>query len=49
MRAVWKDTVVVESYDNGVVEGSHYFPRDSVRREYLRKAAPKRRAGGRVS
>ena len=35
MKAVWKGTVVAESDDTVVVEGNHYFPAASVRREYL--------------
>jgi uncharacterized protein (DUF427 family) len=30
MRAVWNGTVIAESDDTVVVEGNHYFPRDSV-------------------
>jgi uncharacterized protein (DUF427 family) len=36
MRALWKDKVIAESDDTVVVEGNHYFPETSVRREYLR-------------
>jgi len=35
MKAVWKGTVVAESDDTVVVEGNHYFPAASVKREYL--------------
>jgi uncharacterized protein (DUF427 family) len=34
-RAIWRDTVVAESDDTVVVEGNHYFPEQSLRREYL--------------
>ena len=30
MRAIWNGTVVAESEDTVVVEGNHYFPRESV-------------------
>ncbi|TQM54540.1 DUF427 domain-containing protein [Humibacillus xanthopallidus] len=30
MRAIWNGTVVAESDDTVVVEGNHYFPRESV-------------------
>jgi uncharacterized protein (DUF427 family) len=30
MRAVWNGKVVAESDDTVVVEGNHYFPRESV-------------------
>ncbi|MCW0202814.1 DUF427 domain-containing protein [Rhodanobacter thiooxydans] len=36
MRAMWNDTVLAESNDTVVVEGNHYFPADSLRREYFR-------------
>lgn len=35
MRAVWDGVVVAESDDTVVVEGSHYFPRESVPEEFL--------------
>jgi uncharacterized protein (DUF427 family) len=35
MRATWNGAVLAESDDTVVVEGNHYFPADSVRREYL--------------
>lgn len=35
-RAVWNGTVIAESSATIVVEGNHYFPPESVRREYLR-------------
>lgn len=35
MKAVWNDTVIAESDDTKVVEGNHYFPADSVKREFL--------------
>lgn len=30
MKAIWNGTVIAESEDTVVVEGNHYFPRDSV-------------------
>jgi len=35
MKAIWKDTVIAESNDTVVVEGNHYFPIESVKRELL--------------
>jgi uncharacterized protein (DUF427 family) len=35
MRAIWNGEVIAESDDTVVVEGNHYFPTDSVRRELL--------------
>jgi uncharacterized protein (DUF427 family) len=36
MRAMWNGTVLAESDDTVVVEGNHYFPADSLRREHFR-------------
>lgn len=35
MKAVWNGTVIAESDDTKVVEGNHYFPADSVKREFF--------------
>ncbi len=35
MKAIWQDTVIAESEDTVVVEGNHYFPRDSIIEEYF--------------
>jgi uncharacterized protein (DUF427 family) len=35
MQAVFNDVVIAESDDTIVVEGNHYFPRESLRTEYL--------------
>ena len=34
-KALWNGAVIAESDDTVVVEGNHYFPLESVRREYL--------------
>jgi uncharacterized protein (DUF427 family) len=31
MKAVWKDVTIAESDDTVVVEGNHYFPRESLK------------------
>lgn len=36
MRATWRDTLLAESNDTVVVEGNHYFPAGSLRREFFR-------------
>jgi uncharacterized protein (DUF427 family) len=36
MRALWNNVVLAESDDTVVVEGNHYFPADSLKREYFR-------------
>ena len=35
MKAIWQDTVIAESDDTIVIEGNHYFPPDSVKKEFL--------------
>jgi uncharacterized protein (DUF427 family) len=35
-KAVWNGEVIAESDDTVIVEGNHYFPRESVRTEFLR-------------
>ena len=36
MKATWNGAVLAESDRTVVVEGNHYFPPDSVRREHLK-------------
>jgi uncharacterized protein (DUF427 family) len=38
MKATWKGAVLAESDDTVVVEGNHYFPPDSVKREHFRES-----------
>jgi uncharacterized protein (DUF427 family) len=35
MKAVWNGTVVAESDATIVIEGNHYFPADSVKRDHF--------------
>lgn len=37
MKAIWNGAVLAESDETIVVEGNHYFPPDSVRRECFRE------------
>jgi uncharacterized protein (DUF427 family) len=37
-KAIWNGAVIAESDDTVVVENNHYFPRSSVRPEYLRES-----------
>jgi uncharacterized protein (DUF427 family) len=39
MRALWKDNVIAESEHTIVIEGNHYFPPESLKREYLRDSS----------
>ena len=43
MKAVWNGAVIAESDDTIVVEGNHYFPRESVNADYLADNATKTR------
>jgi len=35
VKAVWKGVVVAESDDTVIVEGNHYFPEASLKREHV--------------
>jgi uncharacterized protein (DUF427 family) len=35
MKAIWENAILAESEQTVVVEGNHYFPPDSIKREYL--------------
>jgi uncharacterized protein (DUF427 family) len=35
MKAIWKGAVIAESPDTVIVEGNHYFPKDSVNEALL--------------
>ncbi len=35
MQAIWRGTVLADSSDTVVVEGNHYFPADSLRKEHF--------------
>jgi uncharacterized protein (DUF427 family) len=39
MKAIWNGTVLAESDDTVVVENNHYFPADSLTREYFTPSA----------
>ena len=39
MKAVWNDAVIAESDDTVIVEGNHYFPRSSLKDEFVRESA----------
>ncbi|HEK21957.1 MULTISPECIES: DUF427 domain-containing protein [unclassified Mucilaginibacter] len=38
MKAIWNNQVIAESNDTIVVENNHYFPKESVKSEYLRES-----------
>ena len=37
-KALWNGAVLAESGDTKVIEGNHYFPPESLHREYLRES-----------
>ncbi|MFD0766294.1 DUF427 domain-containing protein [Mucilaginibacter lutimaris] len=39
MKAVWNNEVIAESNDTIVIENNHYFPKDSVKSEFLTESA----------
>ncbi len=38
-KATWNGQTIADSDDTVVVEGNHYFPRDSVKADYLRESS----------
>jgi uncharacterized protein (DUF427 family) len=39
MKAIWNDTVIAESNDTKIVENNHYFPAESIYKEFFEKTA----------
>lgn len=37
MKAIWNDMIIAESDNTVMVEGNHYFPIDTIRKEYFKK------------
>lgn len=37
MKAIWNDQVIAESDDTVVVEGNHYFPPSSIKKEFFKE------------
>lgn len=35
MKAIWNNQIVAESDETIVVEGNHYFPHSSIKKEYF--------------
>ncbi|MFT7085505.1 MAG: hypothetical protein ACJAV5_001224 [Vicingaceae bacterium] len=38
MKAIWNDTIIAESKDTVMVEGNHYFPIQSLKKEYIKES-----------
>lgn len=39
MKAIWNDTIIAESDNTVVVENNHYFPHDSIKKEFFKSSA----------
>lgn len=39
MKAIWNDTVIAESDQTVVIEGNHYFPASSIKKEFFSESA----------
>lgn len=38
MKAIWNDTIVAESDDTIVIENNHYFPPQTIKKEFFKKS-----------
>lgn len=38
MKATWNGKVIAESNETRVIEGNHYFPPDSINKEYFKES-----------
>jgi len=38
MKAIWNGKVIAESDDTIIIEGNHYFPPDSIKKEYFKSS-----------
>ena len=38
MKAIWNDTIIAESDKTVVVENNHYFPHESIKREFFKSS-----------
>jgi uncharacterized protein (DUF427 family) len=41
MKAIWKDQVIAESDKTIVVEGNHYFPKSSIKKDFFQESSSK--------
>ena len=37
-KAIWNGTVLAESDQTRIVEGNHYFPPETIKREYFEES-----------
>ncbi|MBT8321823.1 MAG: DUF427 domain-containing protein [Eudoraea sp.] len=38
MKAIWNNKVIAESNETVIVENNHYFPEESIRKEYFKNS-----------
>lgn len=38
MKAIWNNTVIAESEETYNVENNHYFPAETIKKEYFKKS-----------
>ncbi len=38
MKAIWNGKIIAESENTVVIEGNHYFPADSLKKEYIKSS-----------
>lgn len=38
MKAIWNDKVLAESDETKVIEGNHYFPPESINKEFFKSS-----------
>lgn len=41
MKAIWNDKVIAESESTVVIENNHYFPHESINKEYFKSSDTK--------
>ena len=41
MKAIWNGKVIAESDNTTVIEGNHYFPHDSIKKEFFKPSDTK--------
>ena len=39
MKAIWNNTVIAESDNTVVIENNHYFPAESIKKEYFKPSS----------
>jgi uncharacterized protein (DUF427 family) len=39
MKAIWNDRIIAESDNTIVIEGNHYFPEDSIQKDFYKPSS----------